>query len=405
MTETTPFVAMTPAAGPRGPASAAGRVNPSWSVTIVDGSGGPVPAGGVGEIVVHGGLINPLLRADGMRVQRVDEKGRLRTGDLGRIDAEGFLHIEGRTDDQINRGGEKIAPAPVETVLLGHPCVARAVVFGQPDPVLGRRVAAAVRLKEGAVATEGELVAFAAARLSRIMCPERIIFTTEFPTTAAGKISRAALADMYAGGDRPAGPQESSAGSRESAEQIRRILARILRKPDLGPGDDFFNQGGDSLLAMEALIEIEQTLGANISPAVFMHAPTAAALAELIEPARREGRTTRLDVVREGQPPPLLFAYGVGGKVGFAPTLAESLGDGPALFAFECGEVGLADLPSRTMHVLADECARIAIRSQPDGPFVLAGYSFGAKLAVAIAEHLVTMGREVAFIGSVDGRG
>ena len=209
MTETTPFVAMTPAAGPRGPASAAGRVNPSWSVTIVDGSSAPIPAGGVGEIVVHGGLINPLLRADGIRVQRVDKNGRLRTGDLGRIDAEGFLHIEGRTDDQINRGGEKIAPAPVEKVLLGHPCVARAVVFGQPDPVLGRRVAAAVRLKEGAVATECELVAFAAARLSRIMCPERIIFTNEFPTTAAGKISRGALADMYAGGDRAASAQES----------------------------------------------------------------------------------------------------------------------------------------------------------------------------------------------------
>ena len=153
---------------------------------------------------------------------------------------------------------------------------------------------------------------------------------------------------------------------------------------------------------MEALIEIEQTLGANISPAVFMQASTAAALAELIEPARREGRTTRLDVVREGQQPPLLFTYGVGGKGGFAPTLAESLPDGPALFAFECGEVGLTDLPSRTMHVLADECARIAIRSQPEAPFVLAGYSFGAQLAVAIAQHLVTMGREVAFIGIVD---
>ena len=76
MTETTPFVAMTPAAGPRGPVSAAGRVNPSWTVTIVDESGWPVPAGGVGEIVVHGGVINPRLTADGRRVRRLDEKGR-----------------------------------------------------------------------------------------------------------------------------------------------------------------------------------------------------------------------------------------------------------------------------------------------------------------------------------------
>jgi len=149
---------------------------------------GPVPADGVGEILVRGPTVSPgyLNPADNVR----REDGWLRTGDLGRLDAEGFLYVMGRGDDMIITGGENVYPVEVEAVLQAHPAVAEACVFGVPDPRWGQAVAASVRLRLGAAASPRELIEYACRHLARFKAPRHVHFVEDFPCTASGKIIR-----------------------------------------------------------------------------------------------------------------------------------------------------------------------------------------------------------------------
>ena len=132
-----------------------------------------------GEIVVGGPTISPGVG------------GALHTGDLGRIDARGHLHITGRKADTIITGGENVAPTEVEAVLAEHPAVAEAAVHGRPDPEWGEAVVATVVLR--GEATEAELRAFAAARLAAYKVPKAIAFTDALPRTSSGKLLRREL--------------------------------------------------------------------------------------------------------------------------------------------------------------------------------------------------------------------
>lgn len=155
---------------------------------VLAGADGRVPADGVGEILVRGPTVSPgyLDPADNAR----REDGWLRTGDLGRLDAEGFLYVMGRHDDMIITGGENVYPAEVEAVLQAHPAVAEACVFGVPDARWGEALAASVRLRLGATAEPSELIEYVCRRLARFKAPRRLHFVEEFPRTPSGKIIR-----------------------------------------------------------------------------------------------------------------------------------------------------------------------------------------------------------------------
>jgi acyl-coenzyme A synthetase/AMP-(fatty) acid ligase len=116
------------------------------------------------------------------------------------VDADGFLFIEGRSDDTIIRGGENIAPAEIEDVLLTHPAVAEAAVVGVPDEEWGQRLAAAVVLRAGTDAGEDELRDWVRERLRSSKTPDVIAFRPDLPHTDTGKLlRRAVLADLAAG--------------------------------------------------------------------------------------------------------------------------------------------------------------------------------------------------------------
>ena len=122
-----------------------------------------------------------------------DEDGWLHTGDLGRIDEDGFLYVTDRLGDVIVTGGENVAPAEVEEVLLRHPSVADAAAVGRADPEWQEAVAAVVVLRDGAKASAAELRDHCAARLANFKVPKRFEFADELPRTASGKLLRRAL--------------------------------------------------------------------------------------------------------------------------------------------------------------------------------------------------------------------
>jgi O-succinylbenzoic acid--CoA ligase len=137
-----------------------------------------------GEILVQGPTVAP---------DCADAEGWLHTGDIGRIDDEGFLFVEDRIDDMIVSGGENVVPAEVEGVLLRHPAVADAAVVGREDPEWQQAVTAVVVLRGGSEASADELRRHCAETLASFKVPKRIELASALPRTPSGKLMRRAL--------------------------------------------------------------------------------------------------------------------------------------------------------------------------------------------------------------------
>jgi fatty-acyl-CoA synthase len=144
-----------------------------------------------GEVLLRGDQVSGEYLG---RPSRVDLEGWFHTGDLGHLDAGGYLFLDGRGDDVIIRGGENISPLDVEEALLSHADVREAAVVGVPDVEWGQRVAAAVVLREGSRVSSEELRAFLRERLSSFKVPDRIAILEELPYTPTGKLRRKEVA-------------------------------------------------------------------------------------------------------------------------------------------------------------------------------------------------------------------
>jgi acyl-CoA synthetase (AMP-forming)/AMP-acid ligase II len=164
-------------------------------IAIMDDDGTLQPPGGLGEVVIRGRNVtagyenNPDANAKGF------VNGWFRTGDQGVLDEQGYLRLTGRLKEIISRGGEKVSPIEVDTVLMDHPAVAQCLTFAMPHAMLGEEVAAAIVLREGHTATDHELRDFASIHLAQFKVPRKIVFLDEIPKGATGKLMRIGLAE------------------------------------------------------------------------------------------------------------------------------------------------------------------------------------------------------------------
>lgn len=175
-----------------------GRALPVYEVKVVDPAGTELPTGSVGELWVRGPQV---VKGYWNKPEATAESftdGWFHTGDVGRIDEEGFIYILDRIKDMIIRGGENVYCSEVEAALIEHPAVRSVCVFGIPHKTLGEQVAAAVQLEEGAGVSEEELRSFAADGLAKFKMPERIWFRRDpFPLGATGKVQKREVRQFY----------------------------------------------------------------------------------------------------------------------------------------------------------------------------------------------------------------
>jgi fatty-acyl-CoA synthase len=153
----------------------------------------------VGEIEVRGPWITGSYHKDDDPAKFHD--GWLRTGDVGTLDAHGFIQLTDRAKDVIKSGGEWISSMELENILMAHPDVAEAAVIGVADDKWGERPLAAVVLRPGAEVTAEKLRAFMTEQIPRWQVPERWCFIPEVPKTSVGKFSKRTMRDAYANGD------------------------------------------------------------------------------------------------------------------------------------------------------------------------------------------------------------
>ena len=166
---------------------------PGCEATIQDDAGRVLPPGEDGEICVRSpGVLSGYWHAPEATAAALSG-GWLHTGDIGHLDADGYLYVVDRKKDLIIRGGFNVYPRDVEDVLLTHPAVAQAGVVGRPDPRLGEEVVAFAALRPGATATGEELVAHAKAHLSATKYPREVRIVPAVPLTSVGKLDRKQL--------------------------------------------------------------------------------------------------------------------------------------------------------------------------------------------------------------------
>lgn len=171
-----------------------------WNdVRAVDGEGRAVSTGEIGEIVIQG---PPVMRGYWNNPDATREtirSGWLYTGDLARVDEEGYFYIVDRAKDMIVSGGLNTYPAEVENVIYSFPKVSQAAVIGLPHDVWGEMVTAVVVPKPGETIAEGDLIAFCRQNLADYKCPKRVLISESLPLSAAGKVLKRVLREKYTG--------------------------------------------------------------------------------------------------------------------------------------------------------------------------------------------------------------
>jgi fatty-acyl-CoA synthase len=160
-----------------------------------------LPAGEPGEVCFKGWCITKGYFGDTQKTaEALDDEGWFRTGDLGVISSDGYVRLVGRIKDMIRVGGENVAAADVEAILLKHDAVKQAVAVGMADDRLAEVVAVFVELKAGKQATEQEITGYCRAHLASFKVPRRVVFVNDWPMTGAGKIQRYVLKESLAQG-------------------------------------------------------------------------------------------------------------------------------------------------------------------------------------------------------------
>ncbi len=383
-----------------------GRPIANTTVYLLDGRRQPVPIGAVGELYIGGdglarGYLNQPKTTAEQFVDNPFDPGRgnrlYRSGDLARYRADGNLEFAGRIDDQVKVRGFRVEPGEIETLLARHPAVSEAIVLARVDASGRKRLVAYVVGSPGQPPATDELRRFLKAHLPGYMVPSAIVSLAELPLTTNGKIDRSALPEP--GTQRPelehAFVEPKSAPQRE----LSRIWTEILDVDRVGIDDDFFDLGGDSLLAVRLFALIEKRMGRLLPPASLFDAPTVRQLAEKLDDTDvhdTAGRAVRLQEGGDG--PPLFLLPTAGDQVFCFRELVSLLGEDLPCYGLEApGLDGLTESVDR-MEELAGILVESIRRAQPTGPYHLCGHCNGGMIAFEMARQLAKQDEQVAFL-------
>ncbi|MET3910527.1 amino acid adenylation domain-containing protein [Bradyrhizobium sp. S3.3.6] len=249
-------------------------------IAIMDETGRALASGERGEIMLRGANMSRGYYNDEAATQAAFRDGWFRTGDLGYLDADGYLFIVGRIKDVINRGGQKVSPLEVEEVLLAHPAVLEAGVFAVPHAKLGENVAAVVVLRDNSEATSDQLRQFARKRLAAYKVPSLIRSVAALPKGASGKVKRNALADLISASH---DDDETQLPRNALETQLAEIWANLLELPKVGVDQDVFALGADSLAVTQMRSRLRERFNVDFSFEDIFDCATVGALAARLE--------------------------------------------------------------------------------------------------------------------------
>jgi amino acid adenylation domain-containing protein len=356
-----------------------------------------------------------------------------KTGDRARYRADGTLEFLGRVDQQVKIRGFRVEPGEIETVLQQHPALRTVAVVardaapgdtrlvayvvegsgvrgqgsGSEDKQTSRQAdkqEPTVTLSPGHLATLSlitELRAFLAERLPEYLVPAAFVLLDALPLTPTGKVDRQALpapdwsrhahADSYVA---PRTPTEAT---------VAGLAAQVLSVARVGLHDNFFTLGGHSLLIVRLLARIEQQFGQRIALAALFQQPTVAHLAALLR--QRGGALTHTPLAGlqpVGTQPPFFCVHPGAGNVLCYVELAHSLGTARPFYGLQAAGLDDDQPPRSTIEEMASAYLAALRAVQPQGPYLLGGWSFGGLVAFEIAQQLRAQGQRVSLLALID---
>lgn len=391
---------------------------------IVGADGRDLGRGQVGDLLVRGpGVMRGYLGDPEATAGVLDAAGWLRTGDLVQRDADGYYWHAGRAKELIIKGGTNVSPLEVDEALAAHPAVAQAAAVGVPHAELGEDIGAFVVLREAARCSEAALLEHCQSRLGEFRTPSWIRFVDALPTGPTGKVRRAELARRAAGEGRETGDvlraevtADAPVAPRTEVESaIAAAWAEVLGRESFGVHDHFFALGGSSLLALNLTTRLRRALGVHLSLGALLGAPTIAAQAALVAERRASAGGAPGGEVESGAVAMLLSPVEAGEvasplfcihDIARFRRLAQLLGPRqpvygvavtPAIAAI-AGEEPVASFSAYSVEDLARACVPEVRRLQPGGPYRIAGFSFGGRIAYEVAQHLRAAGEPVSLL-------
>ncbi len=380
---------------------------------IVDETGIPCPLGVAGELWIGGdgvsaGYLNrPELNAEKFTPNPFDEGNIYRTGDRVIVDPNGNLHFLNRLDHQVKIRGFRIELGEIEAALNKTANIRLGVVVARQGATGDSYLAAYFisDLNDGSI-SKNELqkkLANAARESMSTFLPDYMIPNTytlldKFPLTPNEKIDRKNLPDPQINFDLIKNSLAEQTFS-NTEKIIADVWKQILNVHDISLDDDFFKLGGHSLLAVRMMVELEHLTNVKLPLAVLFTNPTIGTLSKLYDTPPSDLIWNPLVIIKEtGTRKPLYFAHGISGNVFKYYELAQLLHPDQPSYGLQAIGLNGKDEPLSTMKEIAAHHVKEIMLFQPEGPYALAGGSFGGYLAYEMALQLKALGKEVSFL-------
>jgi amino acid adenylation domain-containing protein len=385
-----------------------GHIQPDFQLTFVNDQDVPVAPGMVGEILVTSRYIALGYWRDELETKRVFSSSRgdpqartYRTGDLGRINAEGLLELRGRKDRQIKIRGNRIEPLEVEATIRTHPDVRDVAIvtrYQADDPEL---VAYIVLRRNGHLLSD-DLAAWLRERLQESMRPRHIYLIDEIPTLGNYKQDLRALAELDCRRTGPAQKRRSPAVVREAAtsgdvaEAVRQVWARLLGDAAVDENKPWEAGHGDSLKALELIFELETVLNRRISTLCIGPLTRPKDLIARLQAVETDGPSR----IPSDSKPLVFLLPGAGGFFLDLVRFAEALSSVANVQALEYAPIHPRSLRIIEFNELvSDVIAPIRAAARRGEPVRLLGHSLGGFVAIEVASTLAREGHAIECAG------
>ena len=368
-------------------------------VPVWDGTSGELYIGGAG--LARGYWNSPELTGERFVANPFGDPGsRLyRTGDEVRRRTDGRIQFLGRKDNQIKIRGHRIELGEIETVLRRHPDVRDCVVAARDGGSAGDQLTAYVVAQAGAQPADRELKAHLQRNLPEFMIPAFFVNMAKIPLTPNGKVDRNSL---------PAPSREPLSESREVygqgndiERQVAELFEQVLGVP-ITQSDNFFDRGGNSLLAVRLFSEITKLFGIALPLGAIFEAPTVEGLTNLLLQRKCRESSCLVGIQTAGNLPPFFCVHSLGSNVVTYRALANLLGSNQPFYGLQpCGLDG-RNQPLERIEDMAAKYIEEIRTVQRAGPYYLGGVCFGGIVALEMAQQLRSKGHEAALVALID---
>ncbi len=388
-----------------------GRPIANTQLYILDENLQPVPVGIPGELYIGGaglarGYLNrPELTAERFIPHPFSQKHGERiykTGDLVRPRADRNIEFLGRTDAQVKIRGYRIELGEIEALLVQHPAVKEAAVVAEDDLSGNKRLVAYVVADRDRTLNPLEMRSFLKEKLPAYMIPQAFVAIAFLPLTPNGKIDRLRLQ----------APENLTSNSTDKScipprtpteSTLAQIWSEILNTELVGISDNFFDLGGDSLLAIRLINEINQQFQRDLPLSDLFLNPTIEALAYSLDSETNARKWSPLVAIKpRGKNPPFFCVHPIFGVIFPYCELAFQLGENQPFYGLQPKGIDGTSSPLTNIEDMAADYIAALRTVQPKGPYFLGGWSFGGLVAFEMAQQLLAAGDEVALLAVLD---